>query len=112
MSIVELLDLPDQFVEGLRLVNLVLALILLAIALIGLFFMRGRPQYSCSGRYALYGLAALTFGGVVAALGNFIPGEQEVLSLMATALRVTAIVYLVTHVVFNIKVGINHQHTE
>lgn len=83
--------------------NLALALGLFGIAIIGVVFMRGRAAFELSGRYALWGLVFLTGGGLVAAVANSIPGQQEVLAYVALALRVVAFIYLSTHIIFNYR---------
>lgn len=101
--LLDFLDLPNELVVGFKFINLALAALLLFIVVSGVIVMRSRSAYQLTGKYAMYGLFYFALGGMVAAIGNAIPGEQEVLALVATAFRVAALVYLLTHVTYNLK---------
>jgi hypothetical protein len=84
-------------------INLIVSMALFVFALFGTLYMRDRSVFSRSGKYAMYGLLALTAGGLLAAFANWVPGEQQELAYVALALRVAAFIFLATHVIFNVK---------
>ena len=92
-----------EFLETARFINLVLAVTLFGFALVGVVFMRDRKVFEVSGRYALWGLFFLTAGGVIGAIAPIIPGEQPLFTYTALALRVTSVLFLATHIIFNIR---------
>jgi hypothetical protein len=92
-----------EFIDTARFINLVLAVSLFSFAIVGVVYMRGREVYEGSGKYALWGLVFLTGGGLVSAIAVIIPGDQYALTYAALAIRVTAFIFLATHIIFNIR---------
>ena len=92
-----------ELIDTARFINLVLSIALFAFAVTGVVYMRHRDVFGGSGKYALWGLVFLTAGGLVSAIAVIIPGDQYALTYVALALRVTAFIFLATHIIFNIR---------